>query len=63
MISNDSPADKRWLAMWSEKEQAMRVRMGDMVDKIDAKAHDLAPLEGSRTRRVPTRPAGTAQGS
>ena len=37
--------------MWSEKEQAMRIRMGKMVDQIDAKAHDLAPLEvGTRVR-------------
>ena len=51
LISNDSPIDKRWLAMWSEKEQAMRIRMGKMVDQIDAKAHDLAPLEvGTRVR-------------
>ena len=28
LIENDSPIDKRWLAMWSEKEQAMRIRMG-----------------------------------
>ena len=37
--------------MWSERETAMRVRMGEMVDKLDAKAHDLAPLEvGDRVR-------------
>ena len=51
LISNNSPVDKRWLEMWSERETAMRVRMGDMVDRIDAKAHDLAPLEvGDKVR-------------
>ena len=51
LISNNSSVDKRWLEMWSNRETAMRVRMGETVDKINAKAHDLAPLEvGDRMR-------------
>ena len=51
IISNDSPVDRKWLEMWRDREQAMRIRMGVMVDKIDAKGHDLAPLEvGDRVR-------------
>ena len=33
--------------MWSKRESAMRVRMGDMADNIIAKAHDLVLLEVS----------------
>ena len=29
----------------SKKEMVLRVRAGQMVDKLDAKAHDLALLE------------------
>ena len=51
LIDNDSPVDKRWLSMWSEREWAMRSRMGEMADAISAKAHDLVPLElGDRVR-------------
>ena len=51
LIENNSPVDKRWLQMWSERESAMRVRAAELVDKIDAQAHDLAPLVvGDRVR-------------
>ena len=51
LIGNDSPVDKRWLEMWSDREEAMRIRAGDVVDKINSKAHDLAPLKvGDRVR-------------
>ena len=45
LIENDSPVEKKWLELWSEREQALRVRMGEIVDRLDAKAHDLAPLK------------------
>ena len=51
LIANKSPVDRRWLEMWSDREKALRVRMGNMADRIDAKAHDLAPLEvGDKVR-------------
>ena len=51
LIANDSPVDRRWLEMWSERESALRVRAAQLVDRLDARAHDLAPLEiGDRVR-------------
>ena len=60
LIENNSPVDKRWLEMWSERESALRTRMGQMVDKLDAKAHDLAPLEVGDRVKVQNQ-AGTAK--
>ena len=45
LISDDSPVDRRWLDMWGEREAVMRRRMGEMADAINAKAHDLVPLQ------------------
>ena len=39
-----SPVREEWKTMWRSKEEALRRRMGAMVDKINAKAHDLKPL-------------------
>ena len=51
LVDNGSPVDKRWLEAWSDRESALRARAGRMVDKLDAKAHDLAPLEiGDRVK-------------
>ena len=60
LIENNSPVDKRWLETWSERESALRTRMGQMVDKLDAKAHDLAPLEVGDRVKVQNQ-AGTAK--
>ena len=60
LISNKSPVDKRWLENWSERETVMRTRLGQMVDKIDAKGHDLARLDVGDRVRVQNQ-AGTAK--
>ena len=60
LISNNSPVDKRWLATWSERESALRTRAGEMIDKIDARAHNLAPLMVGDRVRVQNQ-AGTAK--
>ena len=52
LIADDSPVDKRWLEMWGERESAMRCRMGEMADAINAKAHDLVPLQVGDCVRV-----------
>ena len=53
LIANNSPVNRRWLETWSERESAM-------VDKINARAHDLAPLEVGDRVRVQNQ-AGTAK--
>ena len=45
LLGDKSPVDKCWLDMWNEEGEAMKIRAGRWVDDINAKAHDLAPLE------------------
>ena len=45
LTDSNSPVATRWQQTWSEREMAMRHRAAHLVDKLDAKAHDLAPLE------------------
>ena len=39
-----SPVREEWKTIWRTKEDALRRRMGAMVDKINTKAHELEPL-------------------
>jgi hypothetical protein len=41
-----------WKVMWRAKEEAMRVRLGKQVEKLDEKTHLLPPLELGNTVRM-----------
>ena len=46
------PIRSTWHDRWDEQEVALRHRMGNNVDKLEAKAHDLKPLELNAHVRV-----------
>ena len=51
LTAPDSVMDKRW-HIWNEQENALRHRLGIMVEKKEAKAHDLLPLQPGDHVRV-----------
>ena len=44
VFDESSPIRREWKSMWSKREEALKKRMGALVDRIDAKAHALDPL-------------------
>ena len=48
----EQPIHNHWHDMWDEQEHALRHRLGKVVDKLEAKAHDLPALELSDHVRV-----------
>ena len=51
LTAPDSVMDKRW-HIWNEQENALRHRLGIMVEKKEAEAHDLLPLQPGDHVRV-----------
>ena len=47
-----SAINDHWHDQWDDQERALRHRLGRAVDKMEAKAHDLAPLEIGDAVRV-----------
>ena len=44
IFGETSPVRGEWKIMWRQKERALKIRMGAMVDKLNAKAQTLEPL-------------------
>ena len=44
IFDESSPVRDEWKLMWRQREVALKKRMGAMVDRINAKAHNLEPL-------------------
>ena len=45
IFDESSPVREEWKLMWCQREEALKKRMGAMVDRINAKAHSLEPLK------------------
>ena len=44
VFDESSPVRKEWKSMWHKREDALKNRMGAMVDRINSRAHNLEPL-------------------